>query len=64
MGIEPTDDSAEKTALSLEGGAKSGAVAPQSGPIDPDLACLIDAWPNLPAPIRAGILAMIRATSG
>jgi hypothetical protein len=31
------------------------------GPVDADLADLIAAWPTLPAPIRAGILAMIRA---
>jgi hypothetical protein len=30
----------------------------------PDLAEVIDAWPNLPEPIRAGILAMIRSASG
>jgi hypothetical protein len=30
----------------------------------PDLAEIIDAWPTLPEPIRAGILAMIRSASG
>jgi hypothetical protein len=30
--------------------------------IDPGLASLIDAWPTLPEAIRAGILAMVRAT--
>jgi hypothetical protein len=30
----------------------------------PDLAEIIDAWPALPEPIRAGILAMIRTTFG
>jgi hypothetical protein len=29
--------------------------------IDPDLAHLIDAWPELPPAIRTGILAMIDA---
>ena len=28
----------------------------------PDLAEIIEAWPNLPEPIRVGILAMIRAS--
>ena len=28
---------------------------------DPDLALVIDAWPNLPEPIKAGILAMVKA---
>ena len=30
----------------------------------PDLAEVIDAWPELPEAIRAGILAMVRASSG
>jgi len=30
----------------------------------PDLAAVIDAWPMLPEAIRAGILAMIRASVG
>jgi hypothetical protein len=31
--------------------------------LSPDLASVVAAWPNLPEPIRAGIMAMIRATS-
>ena len=27
----------------------------------PDLAAIVDAWPELPEAIRAGILAMVRA---
>jgi hypothetical protein len=36
------------------------------GPSDPppDLAEVTAAWPDLPEPIRAGILAMIRSASG
>ena len=36
------------------------------GPLEttPELAEIIDAWPTLPEPIRAGILAMIRSASG
>ena len=30
----------------------------------PDLAAVIDAWPDLPEPIRAGIVAMVKAASG
>jgi len=30
-------------------------------PTDPDLAAIVTAWPTLPEPIRAGILAMVRA---
>jgi hypothetical protein len=32
--------------------------------LPPDLAELVAAWPTLPDPIRAGILAMIRAAVG
>jgi hypothetical protein len=52
----------EKTTLSAKGGAESGALTVTSLNIDPGLASLINAWPNLPEPLRAGILAMIRAT--
>ncbi|MGD1001192.1 MAG: hypothetical protein ABSA67_10905 [Candidatus Brocadiia bacterium] len=30
----------------------------------PDLADVVRAWPKLPEPLRAGILAMVRATKG
>jgi hypothetical protein len=29
--------------------------------VDPEMAAVVDAWPTLPAAIKAGILAMIRA---
>ena len=32
--------------------------------LTPDLAEVVAAWPALPEPIRAGILAMIRSASG
>jgi len=42
-------------------GAKSGALSIISDKQDPNLAQLIDAWPTLEDPIRAGIMAMVRA---
>jgi hypothetical protein len=46
---------------------KCPAPAPSTGPpadlIDADLTRLIDAWPGLPAALRAGILATIDATA-
>ena len=33
-------------------------------PKDPGLAAIIDAWPGLSEPIKAGILAMVRAAGG
>jgi hypothetical protein len=41
------------------GGAKSGAASPDRSPADPDLARLVDAWPTLPPPIRAAVLALV-----
>ena len=29
---------------------------------DPDLTHIVNAWPTLPEPIRAGIIAMVKAT--
>jgi hypothetical protein len=31
---------------------------------DPDLTAVVDAWPELPEAIRAGILAMVKAALG
>jgi len=59
-GIRTPREFSEKTALSPEGGAESDA------PIatDPHLTLLLTAWPTLPDPIRAGILALVRAAGG
>ena len=61
MGVEPTPDSLGNATIPAQGGAVSGALAPQQPVIDPALAALIDAWPTLPEAIRAGILAMVQA---
>jgi hypothetical protein len=47
--------------MTSDGGAESGAFARQTGPIEPALAPLIDAWPALPEATKVGILGMIRA---
>jgi hypothetical protein len=33
-------------------------------PIAPDLQVIIDAWPTLPGPIRAGVVALVNASKG
>jgi hypothetical protein len=33
-------------------------------PTDPDLARVLDAWPTLPAPIKAAVLALIQTAEG
>lgn len=60
-GLEPTSHSTGNTIDPPQGGAKSGALGAQNGPLDPDLAAIVKAWPTLPEPIKAGIVAMIGA---
>ncbi len=35
---------------------------PDTRQIDPDLAAIVAAWPTLPEPIKAGIVAMVKAS--
>jgi hypothetical protein len=58
MGIEPTRNSSKNTILSAEDGAKSGALEADFRPLDPALAQIVDAWPNLPEAIRKAMLAL------
>jgi hypothetical protein len=52
--------------------AKSGAFVRQNGAtkgsagdeIDPDLAAIVEAWPNLPQPLRAAVLAIVGSVKG
>jgi hypothetical protein len=54
------------------GGANSGAPGagnpadnpPDDAPDDPDLVAIVAAWPTLPGPVKAGIVAMVRAAGG
>ena len=61
MGLEGPElplETRGKTAISEQGGAESGALPPH----DPRLARLVEAWPDLPEAIRAGIAAMVGAS--
>jgi hypothetical protein len=58
-GIRTPRETPEKTALSPEGGAKSGALPTEPNISDPDLARIIVAWPDLPDHIRAAVLALV-----
>jgi len=63
-GIEPPMDFPENSTNPAPGGAENGALAPEKPAIDPALASIIDTWPKLPEPLRAGILAMVRSAGG
>ena len=60
-GFEHTANSSGNQGVMPQGGAESGALSGNSAPIDPDLAHIINRWPGLPAAIRAGITAMVKA---
>ena len=60
-GLEQAASSCKNTVFSGQGGAGSGPVGAENGPIDPDLASVIEAWDSLPTALRAAILAMIDA---
>ena len=68
-GLEQTHDSLANSLIPTPSGAESGAVAaeepllrPEPVITDPAVAEVIVAWPTLPEPVKAGIVAMIRAT--
>ncbi len=48
--------------FSKTGGAESGAVGAQHGPVDAELAQVVEVWPKLPRVVKAGIMTMVRAT--
>jgi hypothetical protein len=51
-----------KTGGSVKHDAESVAFGAENGPIDPKFQFIIDQWDNLPEPVKAGILAMVRAS--
>ena len=56
-GLEPVKDSARNTHVSLLRSAECGAYLN-----DADLEVVVSAWGKLPRPLKAGIVAMVRAT--
>jgi len=63
-GCKPPVFSGE-TSISGRVGAELGAVKPETvQPADPDLAMILERWTALPAAVRSGIVAMVKATAG
>jgi hypothetical protein len=64
LGLEPKIISScnhkQLEKVSKTGVAESGAVGPSSIPLAPDLAQVIDAWPNLSESIRKAIVTLVR----
>ena len=63
-GLEPTDKTLGNIAHSETGGAKSGAPTAPKAVSNPELTAVIDAWADLPEPVRRGVLAMVEAVTG
>jgi integrase len=63
-GNRTSPENTAKTPHSETGGAESGAPSIAILSIAPELAAILDAWPHLSEPIKAGILAMVRAAGG
>jgi hypothetical protein len=61
-GFEPAQESPGNSPSAIQSDAKSGAFGAEYCPCDADLAVVVEAWPSLPEALRAGILAMIRAS--
>lgn len=70
-GIRINADSKGNIEVLTESDAKSGALSDGAdrdpvdrGDFDPDLVAVVEAWGDLPQAVRAGIVAMVRATRG
>jgi hypothetical protein len=63
-GLELPANSPENPNNPTPCGAKSGALTTETVTMDPTLAKLINAWPNLPEAIRAAIVAIVQASKG
>ena len=68
-GFEPATDSSGNSQGTGESGAEYGALSGESDQMaaptasfDPDLSAVVAAWPDLPAAVRAGIVAMVQAS--
>ena len=49
--------------LAAQGKREDRNQPPLDAPKDPELAAVVEAWPDLPEALRAGILAMVKATA-
>ena len=62
-GLEHPPLEQSKIPISTSGGAKSGAPNAPKAPQDPDLAMVVERWPNLPEHIKAAIKALIQTNN-
>jgi hypothetical protein len=55
---------APKTSAKQGFSSEAQQLAQRTPQADPDLLAIIERWPALPEAVKAGILAMVRATDG
>jgi hypothetical protein len=66
-GVEPDQksvDSGEIGDVSAAGAAKASVAVSPPMPADADLSAICHAWPALPEPIKAAMLAIVNAAKG
>ena len=63
-GLEHPEKTSGKTAVSENGGAKSGALGALSTITDERLRELVRAWPTLPETVRDRVIELVRQASG
>jgi hypothetical protein len=63
-GLEQTHDRQEKRRVAAESGEESGAVSARSVVLDPNLASLLEAWPELTKHVEATILTLAAVARG
>jgi hypothetical protein len=59
-GLELPPLALAKTAISENLRTESGTVESENTPLDPDLAKIVAAWPQLPEAVRSALLAIVR----
>ena len=59
-----TPENPEENARFGKSAAQGAAVAVQNASMDPQLQAIIERWPDLSEPVKAGIVAMIHAAGG
>lgn len=64
MEPEHTRDFTGNTGVLKKSAAESGAAGAENGLVDPDLAAVVQAWPDLPAATRRQMVAMVEAVAG
>jgi hypothetical protein len=60
-GFEQPQKNVENLIAPAENGTECGTAGARDAAFEPDLATVVEAWATLAEPIKAGIVAMVRA---